>query len=165
MRHSVTIVAAICLTLVALGANPGAGGLAQGPAVVQAATCSGTGCDNTNPITTDCWAEGGVRVLGAAINNQYGGQIGEVYVDYSTTCKTKFVEVISYIYSNYVSSMAESKSGWSRQSSSSSVSDVFSPQYYSPQGQNCSGRGSVRGTGFIDQYGGSSGQTITNWYC
>lgn len=168
MRRYVTIIVsatvALSISMVGTGVVPG---VLQAPTVAHAAGCSGTGCDGTDPVSTGC-VYSSIRVLGAAIKNAEGGQIGEVYVDYSTGCQTKFAEVDNYIQSYSVPIVAEtdSRDGFSRDNTvDGSFTKVYAPQYYSPQGQNCSGRGGVSAYGAIDAGPDNIGDAQTDYYC
>jgi hypothetical protein len=98
------VVSALSVTVVSAGSAGGPHGY-QGPresprpGVSADVTCSGYGCDSTDPVATGCSA---TDYTASSAPIKYDGvSIGEVDNRYSTACKTNWSRVIGYTDEGY----------------------------------------------------------------
>ena len=121
-------------------------------------TCSGTTCNNTDPVVTGCSADA-TTLLSSSLNYN-GQQIGEVDERYSPTCQTYWSKVELYSSDNNAWTLTAQEctddyGGYCADPySSNTVSEVYSNQLYLSTSSVC-----AEAFGYISD---SSGNPITS---
>jgi hypothetical protein len=132
--------------------------LAQTQMPAGSPSCSGQGCNFTNPYTTDCagqsWDSWWV-VLSGYLRDSHGNVGGYVQLWWSATCQTNWTRVVSYHTPYELEALIRLQNGYGNNANA-----TISEQFYAPTTLACSygaiwlGGGSPTYSGEVSQYQG-----------
>jgi hypothetical protein len=121
-------------------------------------SCSGQGCNFTNPYTTECagqsWDSWWV-VLSGYLRDSHGNLGGYVQLWWSATCQTNWTRIVSYHTPYELEALIRLQNGYGNNANA-----TISEQFYAPTALACSygaiwlGAGSPKYSGQVSQYQG-----------